>query len=55
MLNEKLQLIEHSIWKKHQQKLNDLLILIIDFSFLSIIEMNSDKSVIELYNLLKAE
>jgi uncharacterized protein YlxP (DUF503 family) len=55
MSDEKLQFTEHSIWKKHQQKLNDLLILIIDFSFLSIIEMNSDKSVIELYNLLKAE
>ncbi len=55
MSDEKLQLTEHSIWKKHQQKLNDLLILIIDFSFLSIIEMNSDKSATELYNLLKAE
>jgi hypothetical protein len=53
MSDEKIQLIEHNILKKHQQKLNNLLILIIDFSFLSIIEMNSDKSVIELYNLLK--
>ncbi len=55
MSDEKLQLIEHSIWKKHQQKLNDLFILIIDLSSFSIIEMNSDKSATELYNLLKAE
>jgi hypothetical protein len=53
--DEKLYFIEHSIWKKHQQKLNDLLILIIDSSLFSIIEMNSDKTTIELYNLLKAE
>jgi hypothetical protein len=53
--DEKLYFIEHNIWKKHQQKLNDLLILIIDSSSLSIIEMNSDKTAIELYNLLKAE
>jgi hypothetical protein len=53
--DEKLYLIEHSIWKRHQQKLNDLLILIIDSSSLSIIEMNSDKIAIELYNLFKAE